>query len=124
MTLWTVAHQPPLVHGFVRQYWSGLPFPAPGDLPDPGIKTASVMALALHTYSLPNELPVKTMSAKSLQLCLNICNPMDYRLPGSSVLRILQVSVLEWVAQTVLNYSLNIVKIYFLSTMIDREIYH
>ena len=124
MTLWTVAHQPPLVHGFVRQYWSGLPFPPPGDLPDPGIKTASVMALALHTYSLPKELPVKTMSAKSLQLCLNICNPVDYRLPGSSVLRILQVSVLEWVAQTVLNYSLNIVKIYFLSTMIDREIYH
>ena len=124
MTLWTVAHQPPLVHGFVRQYWSGLPFPPPGDLPDPGIKTASVMALALHTYSLPNELPVKTMSAKSLQLCLNICNPMDYRLPGSSVLRILQVSVLEWVAQTLLNYSLNVVKIYFLSTMIDREIYH
>ena len=124
MTLWTVAHQPPLVHGFVRPYWSGLPFPPPGDLPDPGTKTASVMALALHTYSLPNELPVKTMSAKSLQLCLNSCNPMDYRLPGSSVLRILQVSVLEWVAQTVLNYSLNIVKIYFLSTMIDREIYH
>ena len=41
-TLWTVAHQAPLSMGFLRQeYWSGLPFPSPGDLPDPGIKTAS-----------------------------------------------------------------------------------
>ena len=37
-TPWTVAHQPPLSMGFPRQkYWSGLPFPSPGDLPDPGI---------------------------------------------------------------------------------------
>ena len=35
-TLWTVAHQAPLSMGFSRQqYWSGLPFPSPGDLPDP-----------------------------------------------------------------------------------------
>ena len=37
--LWTVALQAPLSMGFPRQeYWSGLPFPSPGDLPDPGIK--------------------------------------------------------------------------------------
>ena len=36
-TPWTVAHQPPLSVGFFRQeYWSGLPFPPPGDLPGPG----------------------------------------------------------------------------------------
>ena len=36
---WTVAHQSPPSMGFSRQeYWSGLPFPSPGDLPDPGIK--------------------------------------------------------------------------------------
>ena len=36
-TSWTVAHQAPLSLGFARQeYWSGLPFPPPGDLPDPG----------------------------------------------------------------------------------------
>ena len=36
-TLWTVAHQAPLSMGFFRQeYWSGLPCPPPGDLPDPG----------------------------------------------------------------------------------------
>ena len=38
-TAWTVAHQAPLPMGFCRRdYWSGLPCPPPGDLPDPGIK--------------------------------------------------------------------------------------
>ena len=40
--LWTVARQAPLSMGFPRQeYWSGLPFPSPGDLSDPGIKSMS-----------------------------------------------------------------------------------
>ena len=39
---WTVAHQAPLSMGVSRQgYWSGLPFPSPGDLPDPGIENES-----------------------------------------------------------------------------------
>ena len=48
---WTVAHQVPLSMGFSRQeYWSGSPFPSPGDLPDPGIKPASpVLADTLST---------------------------------------------------------------------------
>ena len=42
VTPWTVAHQAPLPIGFIRQeYWSGLPFPSPGDLPDPGIEPTS-----------------------------------------------------------------------------------
>ena len=42
VTPWTVAHQAPLSVGFSRQeYWSGLPFPSPGDLPDPGIELGS-----------------------------------------------------------------------------------
>ena len=46
--LWTVAHQAPLSIGFSRQeFWSGLPFPSPGDLPDPGIEPASLMSPAL-----------------------------------------------------------------------------
>ena len=50
-TPWTVAHQAPLSMEFFRQeYWSGLPFPSPGDLPDPGIETASP---ALQADSLP-----------------------------------------------------------------------
>ena len=41
-TPWTVAYQAPLSMGFSRQeYWSGLPFPSPGDLPDPGIEPRS-----------------------------------------------------------------------------------
>ena len=42
VTLWTVARQVPLSKGFSRQeYWSGLPCPPPGDLPDPGIEPES-----------------------------------------------------------------------------------
>ena len=41
-TPWTVAHQAPLSMGFPSQeYWSGLPFHSPGDLPDPGIEPTS-----------------------------------------------------------------------------------
>ena len=41
-TPWTVGHQAPASMGFPRQqYWSGLPFPSPGDLPDPGIEPRS-----------------------------------------------------------------------------------
>jgi len=50
-TPWTVAHQVPLSMGFSRQeYWGGLPFPSPGDLPDPGIEP---MSPALAVDSLP-----------------------------------------------------------------------
>ena len=56
-TLWTVAHQAPLSMGFSRQeYWSGLPFPSPGDLPDPGIEPRSP---ALHVDALTSEPPGK-----------------------------------------------------------------
>ena len=52
-TSWTAAHQAPLSMGFSRQeYWSGLPFPSPGDLPDPGIKPESPV---LQADSLPAE---------------------------------------------------------------------
>ena len=53
----TVAHQAPLSMGFSRQeYWSGLPFPSPGNLPDPGIKPRSP---ALQTGALTSEPPGK-----------------------------------------------------------------
>ena len=54
VTAWTVAHQAPLSMGFSRQeYWSGLPFPSPGDLPDPGIEPGSP---SLQADSLPSGL--------------------------------------------------------------------
>ena len=47
-TPWTVACQAPLSMGFSRQeYWSGLPCPLPGDLPNPGIEPVSLMSPAL-----------------------------------------------------------------------------
>ena len=47
-TPWTLAHQASLSTGFPRQeYWSGLPFPSPRDLPDPGIEPASPVSAAL-----------------------------------------------------------------------------
>ena len=47
-TPWTVAYQAPLSMGFLKQeYWSGLPFPSPGDLPDPGIEPTFPAASAL-----------------------------------------------------------------------------
>ena len=55
---WTVTHQAPLSMGFSRQkYWSGLPCPSPGDLPNPGIKPRSP---SLQADSLPSEPPGKT----------------------------------------------------------------
>ena len=48
MTPWTVAYQVPLSMGFSKQeYWSGLPFPPPGDLPDPGTEPRSLTSRAL-----------------------------------------------------------------------------
>ena len=53
VTLWTVARQVPLTMEFTRQeYWSGLPCPPPGDLPDPGIKYMSPESPALQVDSL------------------------------------------------------------------------
>ena len=53
VTPWTAAYQAPPSMGFSRQeYWSGVPFPSPGDLPDPGIKPGS---LALQADALPSK---------------------------------------------------------------------
>ena len=52
-TPWTIAHQAPPSMGFSRQeYWSRLPFPSPGDLPDPGIEPRSP---ALQADTLTSE---------------------------------------------------------------------
>ena len=67
VTPWTAAHQAPLSMGFSRQeYWSGLPFPTPEDLPYPGP-------------------PYHVNQVLATQSCLTLCDPMDDSLPGSSV---------------------------------------
>ena len=63
-TPWTVAHQASPSMGFSRQeYWSGLPFPSPGDLPDPGIEPGSP---ALEADTLTSEPPGKPQTHKGL----------------------------------------------------------
>ena len=64
----TIAYQAPLSMEFSRQeYWSGLPFPSPGDLPDPGIKPGSP---ALQANSLPSEPKKLSGVGKKAQLGL------------------------------------------------------
>ena len=59
VTPWTVAHQAPPSMEFSRQeYWSGLPFPSPGDLPDPGIKPGSPALQADALLSEPLGEPI------------------------------------------------------------------
>ena len=61
MTPWTVAYQAPPSMGFSKQeYWSELPFPSPGDLPDPGTEPASpaLWADALQSEPLGNPLEI------------------------------------------------------------------
>ena len=64
VTLWTVAHQPPLFMGFCRkEHWSRLSCPPPGDLPNPGIEPRSLMSPALaggfFTTSATWEAPIE-----------------------------------------------------------------
>ena len=101
-TPWTVAYQAPPSMEFSRQeYWSGLPFPSPGDLPDPGMEPRSP---TLQADALPSEPPGKPLgraaaaAANSLQSCPALCDPIDGSPPGSSVPGILQARTLEWVA--------------------------
>ena len=64
VTPWTVAYQAPPYMGFSRQeYWSGLPFPSPGDLPEPGLEPGSP---ALQTDALPSEPPGKPTLPKRI----------------------------------------------------------
>ena len=58
-TTWTVAHQAPPSTGFSRrEYWSGLPFPSPGNLPNPGIQPKSPALQADALISVPPGKPL------------------------------------------------------------------
>ena len=74
-TPWTVAHQAPPSMGFSRQeYWSGVPFPSPGDLPNPGIKPRSP---AFQADAFTSELPGKPGSVYSQRISLKKNYPLS-----------------------------------------------
>ena len=92
-TPWTVARQAPLFMRLPRQeYWSGLPFLSPGDLPDPGIELESLTCPALAGRFFT------AAAAKSLQSCSTLCDLIEGSSPGSPIPGILQARTLEWVA--------------------------
>ena len=67
-TPWTVARQAPLSMGFSRQgYWSGLPFPSPGDLPNPGIEPGSPALQEDALLSEPSRKPQVSFKTHSLE---------------------------------------------------------
>ena len=90
----TIAHQAPLSMGFPRQeYWSGLPFPSPGDLSNPGIKSTSPV---WRVDSLP--LTSVLCYGKSLSCVQFFATPWTIARQHPLFIRILQAGVLEWVA--------------------------
>ena len=73
MTPWIIANQASLSMGFPRQeYWSGLPFPSPSHLPDPGIEPGSS---ALQADSLPSEAQVKPRDQVETSRCPEPADP-------------------------------------------------
>ena len=79
----TIVGQASLSVEFSRQeYWSGLPFPTPGDIPDPGIQSVSpALAGVLFTTEPPGK-PLPDVQFSSVtQSCPTLCNPMDHSTP-------------------------------------------
>ena len=99
VTPWTVACRAPLSIGFSRQeYWSGLPFPSSGHLPNQGNKPRSS---ALQTFSFTSAFSIYQallLLLLSLYILSDSWNSMDYSPPDSSVHGISQAGILEWVA--------------------------
>ena len=80
-----------------------MPFPSPGDLPDPGIEPGSPALQADALLSGPpgklnSTVVLFAVAAKLLQSCPTLCDPIDGSPPGSPVPWILQARTLEWVA--------------------------
>ena len=109
-------HQAPLSLGFSRQdYWSGLLFPSPWNLPNPGIELRSLHCRQTFSHLIHQESPMEHQITKAIiyilhgiccyccclvaQSCPTVLQPHRlYSPPGSSVHRISQARIPEWVA--------------------------
>ena len=70
---------------FRQEYWSGLPFPSPGDLPDPGIEPTSPALVARFFTPETPENPILIQFSSVAQLCPTLCDPMNCSTPGLPV---------------------------------------
>ena len=71
VTPWTAAHQAPLSMGFSRQeHWSVLPFPSPGDFPNPGIEPVSPALAGKFLTTEPSGKPQSVAAVNYLDICL------------------------------------------------------
>ena len=97
-TPWALALQAPLSMGFSRQeYWSGLPFPSPGDLPFPGLLHCRQILYQMSYEGSPIFMGLYIACMCSVaQLCLTLCNPkesLDCSPPGSFVHGVFQARI-------------------------------
>ena len=107
VTLWTVAHQAPLSMGFSRQeYWSGLPFPSLGDLPNLGIEPVSLEAPALAGGFFTN--------SSNCEAILQVCHCRGFQIFYSS-LPLLHLSVIEACYSYSKMFAISFIPLYLLS---------
>ena len=91
VALWTVDCQGPVSTGFSwKEYWIGLPFPSPGDLPDPGIEPVSLAPSALAgrffaSWATGEAQMLHRCCCSVAQSCLTPFDPMDCNMPGFPV---------------------------------------
>ena len=113
-TPWTIAHQtPPSMEFFRQEYWNRLPFPSPGDLPDPGIKPTFP---PLQADALPSELALVNYTIQ-FKLCPRDCTTImclargQFLLPENLLSNpdILQWILWEWVWRIFLLLNSNLV---------------
>ena len=105
VTSWTVAHQAPLSRRFSRQeYWSGLPCPSPGDLPDPRIETRSPALQADSLLSEPPGKPVPWVDVNRLWLVL-FCTLLKKKKIFFGLLVLVCSLALEFIWTSVLEYN-------------------
>ena len=79
MTLWTVSHQAPLFTVFSKQeHWSGLPFPSPGDLPNPGIKPKPLTSLVLAGMFFPTSAIEEAQETWKLSINFLDCDSLPW----------------------------------------------
>ena len=85
-TPWTIAHQAPLSMGFFRQgYWSGLPCPPPGDLPDSGIKPTSLKSSPLAARFFTTSTTWEALLSLGFSHAEQICSLQTQHAPFSSL---------------------------------------